>query len=46
MLSSGPCDEYYFVYFRQFDTVERKPGTQDKSQYYELSAIFMLPKKR
>lgn len=45
MLSSGPCDEFYFVYFRQFDTVERKPGTQDKSQYYELSAILCCRKR-
>lgn len=39
MLSGEPCDEVYFVYFRQFDTVGRQPGAKDKSQYNELSAI-------
>lgn len=39
MLSGEPCDEFFFVYFWQFDTVERQPGAKDKSQYKELSAI-------
>lgn len=45
MLSGEPCDEFYFVYFRQFDTFGCQPGTQDKSQYYELSGILFCQKE-